>query len=79
MHNLTSYLQFHARTRPDAEALIYDGNRITWAALNERVQAVAGGLKAQGVGPDSIVALVMKNSAAFIELVYAVSHLGAVI
>lgn len=79
MHNLTSYLQFHARTRPDAEALIYDDSRITWAALNERVQAVAGGLKAQGVGPDSIVALVMKNSAAFIELVYAVSHLGAVI
>jgi len=79
MHNLTSYLQSHARIRPDAEALVYEGSRITWAALNERVLLVAGGLKAQGVTAGSIVALVMKNSAAFIELVYAASHLGAVL
>ena len=79
MQNLTSLLHFHARVRPDGEALIYEGNRITWRELATRVEEVAGGLRALGVGPDSIVALVMKNSSAFIELFYAVSHLGAVL
>ncbi|MGD9861887.1 MAG: AMP-binding protein [Pseudodonghicola sp.] len=78
MQNLTAQLAFHARVRPGAEALVYDGTRLSWAELEGRVQRLAGGLRARGIGPDSIVALVMKNSAAFIELLYAISHLGAV-
>nr|WP_322867559.1 AMP-binding protein [Aquicoccus sp. G2-2]MEA1114881.1 AMP-binding protein [Aquicoccus sp. G2-2] len=78
MQNLTAQLQYHARVRPEAEALIYGENRTSWSALDQRVRVVAGGLKARGIGPDSIVALFMKNSSAFIELLYAISHLGAV-
>lgn len=79
MHNLTAQLSYHARTRPDAEAIVYNDVRLTWAALRDRVFQVAGGLATHGVGPDTIVALVMKNSVAFTELSYAVSHLGAVL
>ncbi|GAB5469570.1 MAG: AMP-binding protein [Rhodospirillales bacterium] len=78
MQNLTRYLAFHARRRPDAEALIYGDARISWAELEARVLATAAGLAEQGIGPDSIVMLAMKNSAAYVELLYAVSHLGAV-
>ncbi|MBB05693.1 MAG: acyl-CoA synthetase [Pseudooceanicola sp.] len=78
MHNLTTQLMYHARVTPGSEALIYDGTRLSWQALNERVQEIAGGLRAEGIGPGSIVALMMKNSSAFIELLYAISHLGAV-
>lgn len=79
MLNLTSQLRFHARVRPDGEALVFEDQRVTWSDLLVRVEDVAAGLKNEGVGPETIVALVMKNSAAFIELIYAVSHLGAVI
>jgi fatty-acyl-CoA synthase len=39
---------------------------------------VAGWLAAQGIGAGDVVAVLMKNSAAFLELVFATSHLGAV-
>lgn len=78
MLNLSAQLRFHARTRPQAEALIYGESRLDWSTLEQRVQQLAGGLGARGIGPDSIVGLVMKNSSAFIELIYALSHVGAV-
>ncbi|MBN9063367.1 MAG: acyl-CoA synthetase [Rhizobiales bacterium 65-9] len=78
MQNLTKTLDLHARLRPDAEALIYDDVRVTWRGLQARVRETAAGLHALGVGPDTIVALLMKNSAAFFDLVYAISHLGGV-
>lgn len=39
---------------------------------------MAGWLAAQGIGAGDVVAVLMKNSAAFTELVFATSHLGAV-
>ena len=78
MLNLTAQLLYHARVRPHAEALIHGEARLDWATLAARVQRLAGGLRARGIGPDSIVGMVMKNSSAFIELLYAISHVGAV-
>lgn len=78
MLNLTCSLDYHVRLRPDAEALVYGNTRLTWKALQDRVRRTAAGLAAAGVGADTIVALYMKNSAAFIELLYAISHVGAV-
>ena len=78
MLNLTTQVDFHARVRPDALALAYDDQRLSWRDLQARVRVTAAGLRERGVGPDSIVAMLMKNSAAFIELLYAISHLGAV-
>src|SRR3546814_15635982 len=40
---------------------------------------LAGWLHRQGIGEGAVVALVMKNSPAFLELTFAVSHLGAVL
>ncbi len=38
----------------------------------------AGWLASRGIGADDVVAVLMKNSAAFLELVFATSHIGAV-
>lgn len=78
MRNLSTQLDFHARVRPDAEALVYGDQRLTWRQLRERVMETAAGLAAGGVGEDTIVALMTKNSAATIELLYAISALGSV-
>ena len=79
MHNLSSFLAYHARLTPNSLALVYREQRINYADLQDRVLNLAAWLMDQNVGPDNIVALVMKNSAAFIEIAFAVSHLGAVL
>ena len=39
---------------------------------------VGGWLASRGIGPGDVVAVLMKNSTAFLELVFATSHIGAV-
>jgi len=79
MFNLTGYLSVNARQRPQAEALVYGAQRLDWRTLEERVQHLAVALAMRGVGQGTIVALMMRNSTAFVELIYAVSHLGAIV
>jgi acyl-CoA synthetase (AMP-forming)/AMP-acid ligase II len=78
MVNLSSFIQFHALQTPDRVALIYGDQRVSYAALSERIGRLAAFLVERGVGPDTVIACVLKNSAAFIELAIAVSHLGGV-
>jgi fatty-acyl-CoA synthase len=78
MINLSSFIAFHARQTPERPALKYRGEEISYAAFDARVRQVAGWLAAKGIGAGDVVAVLMKNSAAFLELVFATSHLGAV-
>jgi fatty-acyl-CoA synthase len=78
MINLSSFIAFHARRTPDRCALKYRGEDITYGAFDQRVRRVAGWLASRGIGADDVVAVLMKNSAAFLELVFATSHIGAV-
>ena len=66
------------RVNPQKTALVYAGSRISYAELAGRVGRMAGVLHAQGLGRGDVVALLMKNSAAFIELSLAISHVGAI-
>jgi len=43
-----------------------------------RIGRVGGWLASRGIGAGDVVAVLMKNSAAFLELVFATSHIGAV-
>ncbi len=79
MINLSAICAYHARCTPDAPALIFEDAVITWCELHRRVLRVAALLHARGVGAGDVVALLMKNSPAFLELSFAVSHLGAVL
>lgn len=78
MINLSSFIAFHATRSPARSALIFEGQHISYAALAQRVAHTAGWLADQGVGPGDVVAVLMKNSAAFIELAVAIGHAGAV-
>jgi fatty-acyl-CoA synthase len=78
MLNLSSFIRFHARRTPDALAVIYKDTRLGYAALHKRIEKTAGFLASRGVGAGDIIALVMKNSAAFVELAFAASHVGAI-
>src|ERR1700761_6278687 len=78
MINLSSFIAFHARRTPERCALRYRGEEISYAAFDDRIRRTAGWLASRGVRADDVVAVLMKNSAAFLELVFATSHLGAV-
>src|SRR5260370_1655526 len=78
MINLSSFIAFHARRTPDRCALKYCGEDISYAEFKGRIGKVGGWVASRGIGAGDVVAVLMKNSAAFVELVFAVSHIGAV-
>jgi fatty-acyl-CoA synthase len=78
MINLSSFIAFHARRTPARCALKYRGEDISFAAFDHRIRRVAGWLLSRGIRADDVVAVLMQNSAAFLELVFAASHIGAV-
>ncbi|MBM3554535.1 MAG: AMP-binding protein [Alphaproteobacteria bacterium] len=78
MVNLSAFLRFHATRTPDRLALVFEGQRISYGDLHDRAMRMAAFLAAKGVGRDDVVAVFMKNSAAFLEIAFATSHLGAV-
>jgi fatty-acyl-CoA synthase len=78
MIGLSSFIRFHALRTPDRPALVYAETRISYAELMRRIEVTAGWLAARAIEPGDVVALLMKNSVAFIELTFATSHLGAV-
>src|SRR5260370_23015965 len=75
---LSGFIAFHAWRTPDRCALKYRGEDISYAGLVQRICKVGGWLASQGLGAGDVVAVLMKNSAAFLELVFAASHIGAV-
>jgi len=78
MINLSSFIAFHARRTPNRCALKYRGEDISYDQFDIRIRKVGGWLLSRGIGPGDVVAVLMKNSSAFLELVFATSHIGAV-
>jgi amino acid adenylation domain-containing protein len=58
-----------AADAPDAVALIFDDQRLTYGELNRRANRLARRLRAQGVGPDTLVAVCLERS---LELVVSI-------
>ncbi|MGE8318527.1 MAG: AMP-binding protein [Comamonas sp.] len=77
--SITASVAWWARTEPTRDALIYQGQRISFGGLQARVEQAAGLMAGHGIGPGDVVALLMKNSAAFLELALAVTHAGGVL
>lgn len=78
MINLSNIVRFHALAEPGRIALTYDGDQISYQAFYGRIEKAAAFLLAQGIRRGDVVAVLMKNSPAFLEIAFAVSHIGAV-
>ena len=78
MVNLSSFIRYHASRTPDRLAIVFKDQRVTYAEFLRRIETTSGFLAARDIRPDDVVAVFMKNSAAFLELAFAVSHIGAV-
>ena len=68
-----------ARRWGPREGLAFQGTRWTFAELDARVDAVAKGLLALGIAPGDKVALWMVNRPEWIDVMFAVMKIGAVL
>ncbi|MGH3560714.1 MAG: AMP-binding protein, partial [Mycobacterium sp.] len=76
--NWLNQLDRHALMQPDAPALRFLGNTMTWAQLRGRVVALADALSRRGVGLGDRVIILMLNRTEFVESVLAANLLGAI-
>lgn len=76
--NWVNQLERHAMMQPDAPALRFVGNTMTWADLRRRVAALAGALSGRGVGFGDRVMILMLNRTEFVESVLAANMTGAI-
>ncbi len=76
--NLALSLLYSAERAPDAEALVEDDVRLTYAELRVRAARIAAGLEARGVGRGDRVAAVVRNRHESVLLYWGTQWLGAV-
>ncbi|MFI6577839.1 long-chain fatty acid--CoA ligase [Nocardiopsis sp. NPDC050513] len=67
-----------ARSRPDAEAVVYEGERISFGELDRRVRLLAAQLTARGLRRGDRLAYLGFNSSTLLEALIAAASLGAV-
>ncbi len=77
--SLMELLYDQAARRPDQTAISHGEDRVSFAELVERIERLANGLAARGVGPGDAVALLLRNDPWFVACFHAVTALGAVV
>jgi amino acid adenylation domain-containing protein len=65
-----------AALTPDNDALVYEDKRLTYAELNERANQLAHRLRKLGVGPESLVALLLARSPEMVVAMLGVLKAG---
>lgn len=77
MRTLTHYLDDAAARRPDAPAVEFQGETLSYADLHARSTALAATLLGQGIGPGDRVGLWLRKSPESIVSVYGILKTGA--
>ncbi|WP_150273107.1 non-ribosomal peptide synthetase [Paenibacillus tepidiphilus] len=81
--SLTSGLFIHesfeaqAALRPDAPAVSFEGNSLTYRELNEQVNRIAHYLLAQGIGRENFVGVYAERSIEMVAAIYGILKAGA--
>jgi fatty-acyl-CoA synthase len=75
--NPSAVFTLHARNQPDRVALRFRGQSTTYAALDDRIDRVACGLVARGLGRKQSLLVMMKNRPEMLELGAAAGRAGA--
>ena len=78
MNTLNALIDNHARNQPNARALIYRKQIISYIKFKQRCNAVAANLARLGIHQGDRVALWLPNIPAWLELFFACAQLGAI-
>lgn len=79
MLELASLISRHARYRPDATAVVFGGERLSFLQFWRRVARAGNLLRSLGVKPGDKVATLAGNSLELLEIYWAVPTIGAVL
>jgi acyl-CoA synthetase (AMP-forming)/AMP-acid ligase II len=71
-------LAMHAARQPGETFLVTGSERVSWQAMWQRTERVAGGLLRLHVGPGDTVILAMGNRIEFLETWFAVASIGGI-
>lgn len=77
--NIASFLSIPASMFPEQEVLVFESQRLTYGHLSAAVGQLAGALRGLGVRPGERVAVMQTNSARYVEAIFAVARLGAIV
>ncbi|HEY0604277.1 MAG TPA: amino acid adenylation domain-containing protein, partial [Herpetosiphonaceae bacterium] len=69
-------IEAQAERNPETTAIVYEGASLTYAELHARAKQLAHHLRAQGVGPDVLVALMVERSLEMIVGMLAILKAG---
>ena len=76
--NTTEFLSIASAIVPDRTAIVFEGRRITYAELQERVNRLANAMAELGVGRGDRVAVLQVNCNKHVEACFATAKLDAV-
>ncbi|MCH8349475.1 MAG: long-chain-fatty-acid--CoA ligase [Chloroflexi bacterium] len=76
--NTTDFLMIASAIVPDRVAMHFDGEEITFADVQERVNRLANGMADRGVGAGDRVAVMQVNCPEVIEAYFAIAQLDAI-
>ena len=78
---ITPFVLRHADQLADKVAIIdgATGQQVTYGALRDQIQRLAGGMKARGIGPGTTVALMAPNGPGFVVVFHAAAWAGATV
>jgi amino acid adenylation domain-containing protein len=65
-----------AKRAPNAVAVIYEGQKLTYAELNHKADQIACRLQAVGVGPESLVGISMERSVEMVLAIFGILKAG---
>jgi acyl-CoA synthetase (AMP-forming)/AMP-acid ligase II len=77
--NWFGVLAHHASATPDKVLAIFESIGVTYAEMAGRAASLATGLHERGIGSGDVVALLSYNSTEFLETIFAVNYLGAIV
>jgi fatty-acyl-CoA synthase len=76
VRTMAELVRWRALRHPDLEAMREDGRGLTWAELDASTTRIANGLIELGVRRGDRVAILDKNSVAYLELIFALASAG---
>lgn len=79
MLELATLVSHHAKYRPQATAVVFEDERLTWSEFARRVARCANALRGLGVGKGDTVATLLSNCHELLEAFWAAPSIGAVL
>src|SRR5689334_14289961 len=77
-YTLFDIISRNARVHAQRTAIVFEGERITHRDYLGRVERLAAGLAAAGLGPGERIGVVSQNCLEFLDLFGAAARLGAI-